>query len=375
MKARKEQAEQKALYLIQLWSDTFMMYEDKFPQFLSAYRLLRKEGVKFPARETSTRFMLSSMGLDSPMFDYLEQVSNSKSPGKPKPTGEAKASPKTQAPDAEAKAADEAERLFRQFTGGNVGVVSREKNQQSLAGVTLGTGDIEAIKSYMQIIDDVCVNAEKLSDMKTEIALEMYQYCQAVHARCLNIIAAKAANGVTHQMDVLLSLSEDLDVRVKLYKNTFVDMVVKERTRGKARPVVPTKEGKGEDKKEEKHEESKKVEKEEEQKAKPRAPIKPLPPPPSNPFFQFETKQDLLEELEEKKAPSAPVPPSPERKDKVDGAASDLLGLNLDFVAGPQSEAKQAAVPQPDKKVDGEIKKENAGQEDDFFESLANRKV
>ena len=43
-----DEVQEKLLALIQLWADTFIMHEDKFPLFQKTYRLLRKEGVKFP---------------------------------------------------------------------------------------------------------------------------------------------------------------------------------------------------------------------------------------------------------------------------------------------------------------------------------------
>eukprot|EP01022_Parablepharisma_sp_SALTPOND_P003845 TRINITY_DN115_c0_g2_i1.p1 TRINITY_DN115_c0_g2~~TRINITY_DN115_c0_g2_i1.p1 ORF type:complete len:416 (+),score=55.69 TRINITY_DN115_c0_g2_i1:339-1586(+) len=362
-KARRQTLENKILYLIQLWADTFMMYEDKFPHFLSTYRTLRKEGVQFPPREASTRFMLSSMGLESPMFEYLEEVSYSSKKGKPTPAPAPKPAPKPVL--TEDKAILEAEREFKRFTGGIVGVVSHEKNTKNLAGVTLSPTDIETIKNYMQIIDEICVNAERVSDIKTDIALEMFKYCQAVHSRCLNIIAAKSAHGVEHQLEVLLSLSEDLDVRVKLFKNTFVDLFVNERMIAGGK--VPVKE---KDHGQNKNGEKPETKTTEEQKApnkKPKVQIKPLPPPPSNPFFQFETKQepllDLLDSFEEKKTPT--MEPQPEVKKEEGGLVTDLLGLQLDME--PADGVKQENVVE---------KKEEKKQveADDFFEDLANRK-
>ena len=67
-----EQIEERILYMIQLWSDTFMMHEAKFPGFQLTYRQLRKEGVKFPDRDANERMLMSSLGVDSPMFDYVE---------------------------------------------------------------------------------------------------------------------------------------------------------------------------------------------------------------------------------------------------------------------------------------------------------------
>lgn len=42
-KVFKEKAEDKALYLIQLWADTFMMHQDQYAGVHEIYRQLRKE--------------------------------------------------------------------------------------------------------------------------------------------------------------------------------------------------------------------------------------------------------------------------------------------------------------------------------------------
>lgn len=39
-----QQVEDKILYLIQLWADTFMMHQEEFKNIHEAYRILRKEG-------------------------------------------------------------------------------------------------------------------------------------------------------------------------------------------------------------------------------------------------------------------------------------------------------------------------------------------
>ena len=44
LKDRWRRVEDKTLELIQLWADTFMMYEDDFKYFQLVYRQLRAEG-------------------------------------------------------------------------------------------------------------------------------------------------------------------------------------------------------------------------------------------------------------------------------------------------------------------------------------------
>jgi len=66
--------ETKALYLLQLWSDTFMMEQDRYPDFHQNYRTLRAEGVKFPERDPNERLLMEGISaVESPMFDFVEQ--------------------------------------------------------------------------------------------------------------------------------------------------------------------------------------------------------------------------------------------------------------------------------------------------------------
>jgi len=48
-----------------------MMVEDEFPQFQKYYRILRKEGVQFPPRDVSSKFMLQSLQIQSPILDNI----------------------------------------------------------------------------------------------------------------------------------------------------------------------------------------------------------------------------------------------------------------------------------------------------------------
>jgi len=80
-KVFKEKAEEKALYLIQLWADTFMMHQDRFSGVHNVYKQLRMEGVIFPERDPNERLMMENLkGIDSPMFDLVEQISGKERP-------------------------------------------------------------------------------------------------------------------------------------------------------------------------------------------------------------------------------------------------------------------------------------------------------
>ena len=75
VKKRWDKTENILLYLVQLWADTFMMMEDEYPGFQIVYRKLREEAIKFPMRDPNERMLMSYLVEDSPMFDYVEQIS------------------------------------------------------------------------------------------------------------------------------------------------------------------------------------------------------------------------------------------------------------------------------------------------------------
>lgn len=78
-KELREKVEDQGLYLLQLWADTFMMYQDTYPGFQRYYRQLKVEGVKFPERDMNERTMMENLeGITSPMFDFVEQAMKKK---------------------------------------------------------------------------------------------------------------------------------------------------------------------------------------------------------------------------------------------------------------------------------------------------------
>mmetsp|Transcript_5547 Transcript_5547/g.6110 ORF Transcript_5547/g.6110 Transcript_5547/m.6110 type:complete len:408 (-) Transcript_5547:399-1622(-) len=60
--------EDKAVFLLQKWADTFMFHEDRFPIYMELYKKLRSEGVQFPEREPEN-FIIKIKGFKSPLQD------------------------------------------------------------------------------------------------------------------------------------------------------------------------------------------------------------------------------------------------------------------------------------------------------------------
>lgn len=74
-KELREKMQDQGLYLLQLWADTFMMYQDTYPGFHKYYRELKVEAIQFPQRENHEEtIMVNLPGISSPMFDFVRQA-------------------------------------------------------------------------------------------------------------------------------------------------------------------------------------------------------------------------------------------------------------------------------------------------------------
>jgi hypothetical protein len=71
-KSRQNEIENRLLFLIQVWYDTFMLYNKEFFNILNVYKTLRKEGVIFPLRDPKNKDFIKFNGEKSPIFDNLD---------------------------------------------------------------------------------------------------------------------------------------------------------------------------------------------------------------------------------------------------------------------------------------------------------------
>jgi len=99
-----------ALYLLQLWADTFMMYQDTYPGFQKLYRELKVEGITFPERAKHEETIMENLdGISSPMFDFVIQAEknrNKETPTKKSITSQGRRSNMKEERKSEAKEAD-----------------------------------------------------------------------------------------------------------------------------------------------------------------------------------------------------------------------------------------------------------------------------
>lgn len=67
--------EEQGLYMLQLWADTFMMYQDTYPGFQKYFRELKVEGINFPQRLKMEETIMNNLeGINSPMYEFVLQA-------------------------------------------------------------------------------------------------------------------------------------------------------------------------------------------------------------------------------------------------------------------------------------------------------------
>ncbi|CDW84727.1 tom1-like protein 2-like [Stylonychia lemnae] len=213
----REQTEDQLLYLIQLWADTFMMKEDHFPGFQLTYRQLRKEGVSFPMRDPNVRMLMSSLGVDSPMFDFVEQISGRPTslsmPPQQQRSKQRQDLEKQQKNLQEKDAIEEVERM--EFED--------NEDDYQLARSKVDPSEYEIIKSSLQLLEDIQNTAESLDELKSEVATDIYQTCLMMRRRVARIVQAKSfTNTDIESVAELLDIIDYIDKKLESYKKKYL---------------------------------------------------------------------------------------------------------------------------------------------------------
>ena len=186
----QQDIEDKLLYLIQLWYDTFMMHEDEFKEVISLYKQLRKEGVMFPPRDSSEKFMIQFKGTQSPIFQTIEENKVYEEPTKQFRTPGTKVGTKdfisasysnpTQAIDS-----SNSQRNKRPaYIGQNYEDQHNAQAQQvedeieecdhiGHEEVRLRISQVVIIRESCILLDDVMTHAQHLNDLRGEVAMEV----------------------------------------------------------------------------------------------------------------------------------------------------------------------------------------------------------
>lgn len=178
--------------------------------------------MKFPMRDPNERMLMSSLGVDSPMFDYVEQLCGR--PNQPTPSGNPVQDRKRrQLQELEKKAKcleerDEIEEVEKIE-------YDDQEDDHTLARSRVDASEYEIIKSSLQLLEDIQNTAESLDEMKSEVATDIYQTALMMRRRVARIVQAKSFSNV--DMDSVADLLEILDYidkKLESYKKKYLKL-------------------------------------------------------------------------------------------------------------------------------------------------------
>eukprot|EP01017_Pseudomicrothorax_dubius_P007728 TRINITY_DN1243_c0_g1_i3.p1 TRINITY_DN1243_c0_g1~~TRINITY_DN1243_c0_g1_i3.p1 ORF type:complete len:608 (-),score=191.45 TRINITY_DN1243_c0_g1_i3:175-1998(-) len=227
-----DEIENKVLGLIQLWADTFMMHEDEFHEIMECYRLLRKEGIKFPPRDKNEKFMIQFKGTTSPIFEYLENMpdviknqqpesSYSKKTREMSKSGGAIGSKSyTKHLDIEEREREEREKKRRAQKKKKKD--DESDNEEEDEGdddreYTINEQEVEMIMGALTVLEEIRENAEKYSDLKTEVAMEIISDCKMCYKRLNKMTKGNRMNN--RNLAKALELQDSILEGLGLYKS------------------------------------------------------------------------------------------------------------------------------------------------------------
>ena len=195
-KEMREKNQEQALYLLQLWSDTFMMYQDQYPGFQKYYRELKVEGIKFPERDFNERTMMENLeGISSPMYDFVEQTKkdkeNSKDIRKSNFSNGKKSIPKNIieedpvdeiSPDLEAGIKEfqvkiDTIKSMNDFIDEDPSDLDeiQEINYSKYEREIFDKSEFDVAKSNIKILENMVSNCENFTDIWTNVIVDLYQ--------------------------------------------------------------------------------------------------------------------------------------------------------------------------------------------------------
>jgi hypothetical protein len=315
--------EDQVLGLVQLWADTFMMQEDKYPAFLSHYRDLRKEGLKFPPREANERFMIRFEGEASPAFELAEL-------------------------EAQLRGANPQESRLPAAVRRPIPSVRRPVDQAQAEEVPkLTSADISTIKNSLPLLEQLIGNASSYRELQEGHVRDVYRTCRDLQKKLIVVVSYEAGEvaGESDTVD-LLSILDYVNQRLQNIRQA-IDLIKRQGGGSHIKSML--------------------------QQQSPEQPVDLLDlgddflsMPESNPLdkldkFEAGRREERKEPVQTVSSPAVPTP------------AVTVSSGGVTMVEPPRQEpafidlldwdTPQVSVPQP------------AAEEEDFFASLASRKV
>lgn len=197
------EVEDKVLGMVQLWADTFMMQEDKYPVFQAIYRDLRKEGVKFPPRDPNERYMIKYEGEASPAFELAEMEARGVSQSGVIPGG--KADTPTRNPSVPS----------RPHFPNSAPAVDDESGEEP----RLLPSDIETIQTIFPIFEESLRTVRSLKDLQADEARSLARTCRKMQKKLMLVVSYRAGNGIGEKDTVdMLEILDYVNARMEAYK-------------------------------------------------------------------------------------------------------------------------------------------------------------
>ncbi|KAL4494607.1 hypothetical protein ABPG72_004509 [Tetrahymena utriculariae] len=181
-----EVIENKVLYLIQLWYDTFMMHEEEYPNIMNNYKLLRKEGIKFPERDPNEMHMINFKGVKSPIFGQLEEQQMQKSGIVPKKKREELITKPAQS--------DYAQKF--------------ELNQQNL----------DKLVDNLQIISAIIESAQQPEDFQTDFAQDNMMFLKSFKTKIMLLNSQNKLDDLKEQKKQILEFYKQTRLVIKNFE-------------------------------------------------------------------------------------------------------------------------------------------------------------
>ena len=174
--------EDRVLGLIQLWADTFMMQEDAYPAYMRIYRELRKDGLKFPARDPNERFMIKFEGEPSPAFELADMES--------------------------------------QPIGSGSGAVEERKKPAVEAEETpkLLETDIQNLKDGFKSLEEILCRARDVRELQEPYSKEVIRKCRAGQKKLMWVVSYKTEMADETSVVELLGVMEFVNNKMENFK-------------------------------------------------------------------------------------------------------------------------------------------------------------
>jgi len=212
----KTDAEDKILYLIQLWADTFMMHQAEFRNIHDAYRNLRKDGVLFPERDPNQKFMINFQGQVSPVFLAMENNVTVPSNNQGGPMSDLKKSTNYYKPKTTEYKHEYTSKVQNTLYDEN----DEDYDYSAYDGIQITAEEVRILEESIGILKEIERNATKPADMKGEIAKEILSDLVHVHKRLKRFIKSERFASPS-QKNEAIKLNQLLSSCLSSYKTKY----------------------------------------------------------------------------------------------------------------------------------------------------------